>query len=101
MCMCYLVYYFGLFLFLSNVALHDFFVSKNVYLYNFVFFFFFFFPLKTITGLNLSKLIFEYVLTILHMVHFDIFHAYKLFWTSLSCSFHRWYTEEKNFLRDL
>lgn len=42
MCMCYLVYYFGLSLFLSNVALHDFFVSKNVYLYNFVFFFFFF-----------------------------------------------------------
>lgn len=58
----------------------------------------FFFPLKIITSLSLPKLIVEYILSILHVNHFDIFHAYKLFWISLSCSFHGWYTEERNLL---
>lgn len=40
MCICYLVCFFGLFLFLSNVVPHAFFVDRNVYLYNLVLFFF-------------------------------------------------------------
>lgn len=38
-------------------------------------------------SLSLLKLIFEYILYISHMNHFDLFHAYELFWVTLSYSF--------------
>lgn len=38
-------------------------------------------------SLSLPKLIFEYILSVSHMNHFDVFDAYELFWVTLSYSF--------------